>query len=131
MTCCLLGVLGIALAVATPAVQAGGSGRFEMAWSVTDAGGDPLSCRQAGADEVEVLATSVATRQAYSAQLKCKAGEGATDALPLGDYSVVVSLLPAGSGEPIAQSQPRSATLAVDGATVDLGSFQLQTNVGW
>jgi len=117
-------------AAAAPAEQAGASGRLALTWSVADAGGDPLSCRQAGAGQVEVRATAAATGQAYSTRLDCKAAAGTTGSLPLDEYTVVVFLLQAHSGEPIAQSQPRSAVVE-EGATVDIGSFKLSTEVGW
>jgi len=130
LICCLLAVCWTALAAAAPAEQAGASGRLALTWTVTDAGGDPLNCRQAGADQVEVLATAAATGQAYSTRLDCKAAAGTTGSLPLGEYTVVVSLLQAHSGEAIARSKPHSAVVE-EGATVDIGSFKLPTEVGW
>jgi len=73
-------------------------GYFGFAWSLVAASNNgALTCTQAGAPSVELIATLTGTSQATSDIFDCSDGAGVTAVIPVGTYTVSVSALNASS----------------------------------
>ena len=107
-------------------------GRFSLTWSLTaGVGGADISCSDAGATGVSSIATLAGTTSGFDDIFTCGDGQGTTGILPLGDYTVVVSVLGLDdNGDEIAlgTSLPRSESLIDPGVTEDLGDFTFAFN---
>ncbi len=104
------------------------SGVLGLTWSFVDELTDEvLSCSDVGAQSpdggVSVLSTLVDSGgTGFDDIFTCEDGQGSTDLLPLGDYTVVTSLLDQSMGS-IGESLPRNISLEFGGQFEDLGDF--------
>jgi hypothetical protein len=103
------------------------TGSLTLSWSLVDSNGESLSCAESSAALVSVLATSTSNGMPHETLLDCNDLAGSSGGLPLGDYTVSVSLLGAGSGDAIVQVRPVDAILTVASPTVDMGPFTFRT----
>lgn len=67
------------------------TGRFHATWSIT-AGGAASTCDAHGADYVALTSTLAGTAQGYDDLFDCGDLAGTTNPLPLGDYTIAVSI---------------------------------------
>lgn len=99
-------------------------GFYAATWTmVSPRGRTYLACEEVGAERVSVLATNADTGEGYDFLFACDSGAGFTGKLPLGTYTVVVSLLEPG-GEVVASASPVQARIAWGNELVDLGNFE-------
>lgn len=101
-------------------------GYFQLSWTLADAnGGGTLTCSQAAATGVGVLATLTGPNTATDDQLDCAPGFGVTAGLLMGSYTVEVSAIN-NAGEGLGAGIIRTAQVIDDqNAVTDLGSFML------
>ncbi len=72
--------------------QIGTTGSLDLEWAIFD-GGDIISCVDAGASEVELVAHSLDRDGAETIRLGCYAGIAQTGPLAEGDYDIEIALL--------------------------------------
>jgi hypothetical protein len=70
----------------------GARGTFSLTWELEDPVG-PISCDEAGVDEIELLATPVGGGQATADQFPCNNGGDTSFSLPVGPYTLQVNAL--------------------------------------
>lgn len=101
-------------------------GYFSLSWTLRDAnGGGELSCAQAAASGVGVLATVTNGVAATDDQLDCAPGYGVTAGLLNGSYTVKISAINT-AGDGLGESVLANAALIGDRNQVtDLGHFDL------
>lgn len=96
-------------------------------WNIIeDATGNPLTCAEAGAGGVSILSTLVDSGgMGYDDIFTCEDGEGMTSPLPIGEYTVVTSLLDDNDAV-LGQSLARDAEIQYGNELVDLGNFEFE-----
>jgi hypothetical protein len=100
-------------------------GFFAFTWNLTDGGGAPLSCTDAGSGGVRIGATLADTTSAEFNIYDCEAGEGVTNPLPVGLHTVVVDVMDTNDAS-IQSSEAEEATIDFGNHLVDLGNFEFQ-----
>jgi len=89
-------------------------GFFHFSWDlVTSSSGVPLSCAQAGAGGVDLMSTNISTPSlAFDDVFRtCDAGEGLTDGIPTGGYTISIRALNS-QGSPIGEAPTFSSSVA-------------------
>ncbi len=118
----LFGSLGMASGCIITTDDDDDDGRFAMTWTLEAGVGNEITCTEAGAGGVASLATLAGTQTGVEDIFTCENAGGTTGILPLGDYTVVVSILD-NDDAAIGTSMPRSESLVDPGVDVDLGNF--------
>jgi hypothetical protein len=98
---------------------------FSLGWLINGEVPDATNCADALADGVSVIATLSGTTTATDDVFECEAGEDVTDPIPLGDYTISVSLINAAE-EAIDVIDAFEESLEVGNEIVDLGEFDFQ-----
>ena len=106
-----------------------GTGRFALTWTLSRNEGGTITCVEVGAASVSVQATQVGYIVRHDATFPCEAGVATTDALPLGDYMVVVGTVNQ-TGAVMLHSRQIETSLVADGATKDLGKITFDFGSG-
>ena len=96
-------------------------GRFAATWTL-ESGGAAISCADVDSGGVEILSTLSGTTQGVSDTFSCENMAGTTGILPLGGYTVIVSVLDQNDAA-LGSSMPRNASLTDPGVDEDLGNF--------
>ncbi|MBI4511104.1 MAG: hypothetical protein HY698_15845 [Deltaproteobacteria bacterium] len=102
-------------------------GRFQVSWSLTQ-GGAPVTCESVGADYFSVLSTLQGTTTGYDDLFDCvgSAGTSKTSALPIGTYTVLVSINDdrgtdnRSDDDILGQTDPITKSIEFDGQSVPL-----------
>lgn len=69
-------------------------GFLAASWALEDQGGNPLMCSDVfGENGVSILGTLIGTGTGYESIYNCEDGNGFSEALPLGDYVVLLDVL--------------------------------------
>jgi hypothetical protein len=90
------------------------AGYFFLTWAIDDE--DPaIVCPKIDSAGVGVLATLVGPNDGFDDLFNCEDGVGTTDALPLGEYAIVVDLLGPSEEDQVYDS------IEVDGVVLDFG----------
>lgn len=99
-------------------------GYLYATWSLVDeVSNEELTCADAAADGVSIVSTLVdAGGTGTDHVFDCEDHEGMTAPLPIGEYTVVTSLLDS-QEQVLNQSAPRSAKIQFGNELVDLGNF--------
>lgn len=98
-------------------------GFFALTWNLTDAGGAPITCAQAGSGGMRIGATLADTTQAEFNIFDCDAGEGVTNPLAVGLYTFVVDVMDLNDAS-IQSSDAEEETIEFGNQLVDLGNFE-------
>jgi hypothetical protein len=102
-------------------------GFFALDWTIDDQDADAAACDDLGSTDVSALATVVGSTQAFETTFDCADGGGTSDEVPPDDFTMVVALLN-DAGESIADSEPRTVSIEVEGQLERLGTFNFTTN---
>ena len=106
------------------------NGRFEGTWLITDADTNTAeTCDWAGAGGVSILSTVAGSGgtgfdDIFSCPASADEGDVRTSPLPLGDYTISVSILEEGTDAALGISDPRNDSLDFHGHVNDLGVFE-------
>ena len=71
----------------------GDMGFFGVTWNLVDTAGTALTCAEVFSGGVDIVATVAGTSDATADLFNCEDGQGVTDPLALGTYTVVVEIL--------------------------------------
>jgi len=123
----------------TPGEQASASfevdvdnGFFDVSWEIHSAGGG-TGCASVAQNGVGVLSTLAGTVEGVDDKFTCAAGESpaiaTTPALPIGDYTVVLSLLEPGTDASMGDSDAISTSIDYGNQFVDLGVVSITEGV--
>lgn len=96
-------------------------------WTLTEeVTNDPLTCAEVGANGVSILSTLVDSGgMGYDDIFACEDGEGTTSPLPIGDYTVVTTLLDDNDAS-LGSSEARDVAITYGNELVDLGNFEFE-----
>jgi len=67
-------------------------GRFSLAWTVTDADGDPIPCNQVGGTVVTITMRNLAQAGGFTEAFTCNGMTGTSSAIPPGVYEMSFTL---------------------------------------
>ncbi len=99
-------------------------GFFTASWTLTK-NGNPVTCAQVGATNIQVFATTADGNHMFGDYFSCSLGTGTTSFdMPLGGYTVVVSALD-DLDATLGAAAPVTTSLDYGDENVDLGSFEL------
>jgi hypothetical protein len=108
------------------------NGFWDVGWNLFDAGGAPEACADVANDGISVLSTNSSTTEGQDDLFDCAQGENgnevtlpADSGLPIGDYTVVMSLLDP-SQAALGESTPVTASIDYGNDFVDLGIVDIQ-----
>ena len=106
------------------------NGHFTATWRLTDNdSGSPVSCSEVGVGGVSVLTTlagsgGTAFDDIFGCPASAEQGDITTGSLPLGDYSVDLSVLESGTDEPLSDAVIKDGTIPRHRAVEDLGIYE-------
>jgi hypothetical protein len=106
------------------------NGQFEATWQITnEATNQTETCSEVGAGGVSILSTLAGSGgTGFDDIFDCPSGadEGnvVTAPLPLGDYTVSVSILEQGSDDALGVANPKDGSIVNHASIVDLGVFE-------
>jgi hypothetical protein len=103
---------GFVDAAANPPLR---SGTFALAWTLTDATSQPVTCAQANATFVSLEFADVATGATSSSRFACNLGLAVTGALFVATYNVEIQLT--GDAGTIATATAQTASIVADMTT--------------
>ncbi|MGN6104144.1 MAG: hypothetical protein ACTHU0_03500 [Kofleriaceae bacterium] len=82
-------------------------GTLSLAWTLTNANGQPITCDQVGAQTVTLLVRNLGAQGGQTEVFSCSSGMGVTPALAVGKYDVRFELV-SGSGHALAMAPLQS-----------------------
>jgi hypothetical protein len=106
------------------------NGQFEATWRITNqTTNEAETCSEVGAGGFSMLSTlansgGTAFDDIFPCPANADEGHVVTAPLPLGDYTVSMSLLEDGTDRVIGQSQPRNSSIVNHASIVDLGLLE-------
>lgn len=97
-------------------------GFFGLSWTLSDAGGSPLTCAEVFAGGVDIVATSASTSEALVDVFNCEDGSDISAEYPIDTYTIVVDILDENDAA-LGSSVAREESITYGNQLNDLGNF--------